>query len=137
MGSSGSETPTTRGWQLFFRHCRSAAAREIQVATGLPITPCQRRVWLTACEPERVGPVRDAMRLGRVERRLGRALAKVINPDIPLPGRLNMFDEMGWAQALAPTTPQARQHTWATARSGQNQLILATAAANRDAPPPF
>ncbi len=69
------ETPTTRGWQLFFRHCRSAAAREIQVATGLPITPCQRRVWLTACEPERVGPVRDAMRLGRVT--LARALTLV------------------------------------------------------------
>ena len=67
------ETPTTRGWQLFFRHCRSAAAREIQVATGLPITQCQRRVWLTACEPERVGPVREAMRLGRVT--LARAMA--------------------------------------------------------------
>jgi len=37
------ETPTARGWQLFFRHCRSAAAREIQVATGLPISQCQRR----------------------------------------------------------------------------------------------
>jgi hypothetical protein len=67
------QVPTPRGWQLFFRHCRSAAAREIQVATGLPITQCQRRVWLTACEPERVGPVREAMRLGRVT--LARAMA--------------------------------------------------------------
>jgi hypothetical protein len=67
------KAPTTRGWQLFFRHCRSAAAREIQVATGLPITQCQRRVWLAACEPERVGPVREAMRLGRVT--LTRAIA--------------------------------------------------------------
>ena len=67
------QTPTARGWQLFFRHCRSAAAREIQVATGLPISQCQRRVWLTACEPERVGPVREAMRLGRVT--LARAMA--------------------------------------------------------------
>lgn len=67
------EAPTTRGWQLFFRHCRSAAAREIQVATGLPITQCQRRVWLAACEPERVGPVREAMRLGRLT--LTRAIA--------------------------------------------------------------
>jgi len=32
-------------------------------------------VWLTACEPERVGPVRDAMRLGRVT--LARALTLV------------------------------------------------------------
>ncbi|MHB1474039.1 MAG: HNH endonuclease signature motif containing protein, partial [Dermatophilaceae bacterium] len=60
------ESLSSRGWRLFFRSCRSAAAREIQVATGLPITQCQRRVWLTACEPERVGSVRDAMRLGRV-----------------------------------------------------------------------
>ena len=64
----GPETPTTRGWQLSFRHCRSAAAREIQVATGLPITQCQRRVWFSACEPERVGPVREAMRAGRHHR---------------------------------------------------------------------
>src|SRR5665648_806241 len=67
------QTPTARGWQLFFRHCRSAAAREIQVATGLPITQCQRRVWLTACEPERVGPVIEAMRQGRLT--LVRAMA--------------------------------------------------------------
>ncbi|MHB8274775.1 MAG: HNH endonuclease signature motif containing protein, partial [Dermatophilaceae bacterium] len=66
------QTPTMRGWQLFIRHCRSAAAREIQVATGLPITQCQRRVWLAACEPERVGPVREAMRAGRVS--LARAM---------------------------------------------------------------
>src|SRR5665648_1005766 len=67
------ERPSARGWQLFFRHCRAAAAREIQVATGLPITQCQRRVWLTACEPERVGPVIEAMRQGRLT--LVRAMA--------------------------------------------------------------
>lgn len=60
------ERPTVKGWARFLRSCRSAVAREIQVATGLPITQCQRRVWLSACEPERVGPVREAMRLGRV-----------------------------------------------------------------------
>jgi hypothetical protein len=60
------ESPSTWGWTRFVRACRSAAAREIQVATGLPITQCQRRVWLAACEPERVGPVRAAMRLGRL-----------------------------------------------------------------------
>ncbi len=67
------ERPRTWGWTRFVRTCRSAAAREIQVATGLPITQCQRRVWLAACEPERVAPVREAMRLGRVT--LARALA--------------------------------------------------------------
>jgi hypothetical protein len=67
------EKPTTWGWTRFARTCRSAAAREIQVATGLPITQCQRRVWLAACEPDRVGPVRKAMRLGRVT--FARALA--------------------------------------------------------------
>jgi hypothetical protein len=57
---------SAREWRRFVRSCRSAAAREIQVATGLPITACQRRVWLAACEPERVGPVREQMGLGRV-----------------------------------------------------------------------
>ena len=60
------ETLTSRGWRLFFRSCRSAAAREIQVATGLPITQCQRRIWLATCEPERTGPLLAAMRAGRV-----------------------------------------------------------------------
>jgi hypothetical protein len=60
------ERPSTRGWTRFVRSCRSAVAREIQVATGLPITACQRRVWLSACEPERVGAVLEQMRLGRV-----------------------------------------------------------------------
>jgi len=69
------ESLSSRGWRLFFRHCRSTAAREIQVATGLPITHCQRRVWLTACEPERVGSVREAMGQGRVT--LARAMTLV------------------------------------------------------------
>ena len=60
------ESPSAWERRRFLRTCRSAAAREIQVATGLPITQCQRRVWFSACEPERVGPVREAMRLGRV-----------------------------------------------------------------------
>jgi len=60
------ERPTVKGRTLFLRSCRSAAAREIQVATGLPITQCQRRVWLAVCEPERVRPVREGMRLGLV-----------------------------------------------------------------------
>jgi hypothetical protein len=67
------ESPSTWGWARFVRSCRSAAAREIQVATGLPITQCQRRVWLAACEPERVAPVREAMEGGRLS--FARALA--------------------------------------------------------------
>jgi len=57
----------------FLRSCRSAAAREIQVATGLPISQCQRRVWFSACEPQRVGSTRELLRLGRVT--LARAMA--------------------------------------------------------------
>jgi hypothetical protein len=60
------EGPSEWASKRFVRHCRSAGAREIQVATGLPISQCQRRVWLSVCEPERVGPVLDQMRLGRV-----------------------------------------------------------------------
>ena len=60
------ESPSKWGWTRFVRTCRSAAAREIQVSTGLPITQCQRRVWLAACEPERTGVVRAAMRGGQV-----------------------------------------------------------------------
>jgi len=72
-----------------------------------------------------------------LERRLGIRLAKVINPDIPIPGRFSMFDEIGWAQALAPATPQPRQHIWTTARSSQDQLATAAALVFDDAPPPF
>ena len=48
-----------------------------------------------------------------LEARLGRRLTTVINPDIPIPGRLNIFDEIGWAQALAPATPPPTQLTYA------------------------
>ena len=60
------ESPGAWERRRFLRYCRSTAAREIQVATGLPITQCQRRVWFTACEPERVGAIRELLRLGRV-----------------------------------------------------------------------
>jgi hypothetical protein len=69
------ETPSAHGSRRFLRHCRSAAAREIQVATGLPITACQRLVWFAACEGERVEPVVALMARGRVS--LGRAMALV------------------------------------------------------------
>jgi hypothetical protein len=58
--------PSPQGWARFVRHCRSAVAHEIQVATGLPITACQRRVWFAACEPERVGAIWARMGAGRV-----------------------------------------------------------------------
>jgi hypothetical protein len=69
------ETPNAHGTRRFLRHCRSAAAREIQVATGLPINACQRLVWLAACESDRVEPVVGLMRAGRVT--LARASALV------------------------------------------------------------
>jgi hypothetical protein len=69
------ETPNAHGSRRFLRHCRSAAVREIQVATGLPITTCQHLVWFAACESERVEPVVALIRLGRVT--LARAMALV------------------------------------------------------------
>jgi hypothetical protein len=69
------DEPGTWGWTRFVRHCRSATAREIQVATGLPISQCQRRVWLSSCEAERVRPITGAMGLGRLN--LARALTLV------------------------------------------------------------
>jgi len=60
------QTPNAHGTRRFLRHCRSAASREIQVATGLPINAAQRLVWLAACERERVEPVVDLMAAGRV-----------------------------------------------------------------------
>jgi hypothetical protein len=40
-----------------------------------------------------------------LEARLGRQLAQFINPEIPLPGHFNIFDEFDWSQALAPANP--------------------------------
>ncbi|MDQ1537251.1 MAG: hypothetical protein QOE58_1644, partial [Actinomycetota bacterium] len=57
---------TARIWTRFVRGCRSAVAKDIMVATGLPVYQCQRRVWLASCESERTGPVRELMRLGRL-----------------------------------------------------------------------
>lgn len=74
-----------------------------------------------------------------LEARLGRRLAKVLNPDIPLPGHLNILDQIDWTQTLAPATPQPRPHTWATARANQDRRQAAAAAAatrTHDYPPP-
>ena len=60
----------------------------------------------------------------------------MINPDIPLPGHLNIFDHIDWTQALAPTIPQRPPHTWATAEANQKQH--AANLTQRDpGPPPF
>ena len=85
-------------------------------------------------------PDDQPLKTSTLESRLGRRLARVLNPDIPLPGHFNIFDEIDWAQALAPATPQPRQHTWDTARANQKQLAAAATAAvaSRDpGPPPF
>jgi len=50
--------------------------------------------------------------VSNLEARIGRRLAGVINPDIPLPGHINILDRIGWAQALAPATPKPRAHQW-------------------------
>jgi hypothetical protein len=42
----------------------------------------------------------------------GRRVARVINPDIPQPGHINILDQINWAQALAPATPKPRAHQW-------------------------
>ncbi len=63
-GPPQSGPPSAWERRRIIRTCRSAAAREIQVAIGLPITECQRRVWLSACEFERERPVLDQLRLG-------------------------------------------------------------------------
>lgn len=57
---------TRMGHQRFRRECRSVAAREIQVATGRPITQCQSLIWLAACEDERTATVRSLMGQGRL-----------------------------------------------------------------------
>lgn len=57
---------TRMGNQRFWRECRSVAAREIQVATGRPITACQSLIWFAACEDERTATVRSLMGQGRL-----------------------------------------------------------------------
>jgi len=64
MWDSGDRTKMGR--QRFVRSCRSVAAREIQVATGRPITQCQSLIWLAACEDERTANVRSLMAQGRL-----------------------------------------------------------------------
>jgi hypothetical protein len=74
-----------------------------------------------------------------LEQHLGTRLAPLINPDIPLPGHINILDEINWHQALAPATPQLPPHTWATAQANQDRLAAARTAAEAatdDYPPP-
>ena len=66
---------TRLGYVRFVRECRGVAAREIQVATGRPITQCQSLVWFAACEDERTATVRALMGEGRVS--YARALSLV------------------------------------------------------------
>jgi len=75
-----------------------------------------------------------------LEAHLGRRLAPAVNPDIPLPGHLSIFDQLDWGQALAPATPGPPDHTRASAAPGQKPTPTATATTttpgNEDYPPP-
>ena len=66
---------------------------------------------------------------------LGRCLAQVINPEIPLPGHFNIFDAFDWSQTLAPANPTPPPHQWPTwliKEQSSNNL-----APHDEAPPPF
>ncbi len=64
----------------------------------------------------------------------GRRLARVVNPDVPLPGHINIFDQIDWAQALVPATPKPREHPWRP----EAAKALATDLRRRSiGPPPF
>jgi hypothetical protein len=75
-------------------------------------------------------------RTSHLEAHLGRRLAPVINPEIPLPGHLSIFDHLDWTQALAPTTPQQPQHTRESTQTNQKQRAATTAPPD-PGPPPF
>ena len=70
----------------------------------------------------------------RLEVRHGRRLARVINPGIPLPGHFSIFDEIDWAQTLAPARPAPPQHQWPTKLTEGRPTGVA---ADLSAPPPF
>ena len=81
------------------------------------------------------------IRASTLESRLGRQLARAINPDVPLPGRLSIFDEIDWAQTLRPAIPERPRHTWATSRTNQSrrtrdQATTGPAATVESYPPP-
>lgn len=62
------------------------------------------------------------VRASHLETHYGRLLAHVLNPDIPLPGHVSIFEQIDWARALAPAVPQPQQHTGATVRTDQNPV---------------
>ena len=72
-----------------------------------------------------------------LETRHGTRLAQILNPAIPLPGHLNIFEHIDWAQALAPATPQPPHNPRATTRTSQHQPTSPAAASRDDTPPPF
>ncbi|HEY8654894.1 MAG TPA: hypothetical protein VIL87_17645, partial [Dermatophilaceae bacterium] len=82
------------------------------------------------------------VKVSSLEAHHGRRLAPVLNPDIPLPGHLNIYDTIAWTQALAPATPPRPQHHWpahrdeGTPRPNQSQHTTATTATTDDYPPP-
>ena len=66
---------------------------------------------------------------------LGRCLARVVNPGIPLPGHFNIFDELDWSQALSPAIPAPPPHQWSTHLTEEHPST--DLAQDDEAPPPF
>jgi hypothetical protein len=69
-----------------------------------------------------------------LEARLGRRLARTLNPDIPLPGHLSIFDQIDWTQTLAPTTPPPHQ---LPQQLRPEQPAPTPNAPDQEGPPPF
>jgi len=70
-----------------------------------------------------------------LEVRHGRRLARVINPGIPLPGHFSIFDEIDWAQTLAPASPAPPPHQWP--KQLTQKQPAASIVSDHEAPPPF
>jgi hypothetical protein len=75
------------------------------------------------------------VRTSPLEARLGRQLATVLNPDIPLPGHIGIFEEIAWARLLAPTTPPPTEYTYFTTRHESQESALGKASLPGE--PPF
>ena len=75
-----------------------------------------------------------------LQARLGARLAPVINPAIPKPGHLSIFDQIAWAATQTPTIPTP-PHRWPTPLTTETPAASSTPAADLtpadQTPPPF